>query len=386
MAWSGSADRFVPQAMFRILGLSIALLAFNLTSFAQSCGSSYTVKEGESLAGIAARVYGTSQQWTLIYQANKDRIGAKASVLAPGLRILIPCLENRPQAPRAEAPPPPPSFELKAATPSAAGDIDLSPHVRHLDFLTADDYPPFTGRSLPNGGLMAHLVSASMDLVKERSGGRFEYTISWINDWAAHLSPLLITKTFDAGFPWTKPDCTNPAELSQDARYRCLKFLFSDPVYEIFTVLFVNTSSAITFAREDEIIGKTLCLPAGASTYELDKGGRNWVRDNRILLLRPQTVEECFKLLDAGNVNAVAASDLTGKAIIEALGLGDRVKPLPRPLAIGTLHLIVPKNHPQAATVLYYINASLAKLRESGEYDKIVDSHLARYWAAQERK
>jgi polar amino acid transport system substrate-binding protein len=77
---------------------------------------------------------------------------------------------------------------------------------------------------------------------------------------------------------------------------------------------------------------------------------------------------------------------LTGKAIIEALGLGSRVKQLPRPLAIGTLNLIVAKNHPQASTVLYYINASLAKLRESGEYDKIIDLHLSRYWAAQERK
>jgi polar amino acid transport system substrate-binding protein len=371
--------------MFRILGLSIALLAFNPTSFAQSCGRSYTVREGESLAGIAARVYGTSQQWTLIYQVNKDRIGTKASLLAPGLSILIPCLDKKPQTARTETPPPS-LLEQKAASSPPADKIELSPYVRHLEFLTADGYPPFTGRSLPNGGLMAHLVSASMDLVKESSGGRFEYTISWINDWAAHLNPLLITKTFDAGFPWTKPDCTKPAELSQDARYRCLKFLFSDPVYEIFTVLFVKTGSAITFTKEDEIIGKTLCLPAGSSTYELDKGGRNWVRDNRILLLRPQTAEECFKLLDAGNADAVAASDLTGKAIIEALGFGDRIKPLPRPLAIGTLHLIVPKNHPQAATVIYYINASLAKLRESGEYDKIVDSHLARYRAAQERK
>jgi len=144
--------------------------------------------------------------------------------------------------------------------------------------------------------------------------------------------------------------------------------------------------SAITFAREDEIIGKTLCQPAGSSTYELDKGGRNWVKDNKVLLLRPQTIEECFRLLDPGNVHAVVTSDLTGKAIIDALGWGDRVKQLQRPLAIGTFHLIVPKNHPRAGTVLSYINSSLAKLNESGEYDKIVDSHLSQYWAAQERK
>jgi polar amino acid transport system substrate-binding protein len=386
MAQSGSAERYVPQAIFRIVGLFIVLPAFCLPGYAQTCGIDYTVKEGESLAEISARAYGISQQWTVLFYANQDRIGATPSILMPGLSIRIPCLRGRPPAANPE-PPPPPSASAPQAAASPPGEaIELSPLVRHVDFLTADGYPPFIDRSLPNGGLMAHLVTASMDLVKESSAGKFEYTMSWINDWAAHLNPLLITKTFDAGFPWVKPDCSKPAELSQDARYRCQKFLFSDPVYEVFTVFFVKTDSAISFAREDEIIGKTLCLPIGSSTYELDKSGRNWIKDNKVLLLSPQTIEECFRLLDLGHADAVVTSDLTGQAIIEALGLKDRVKQLQRPLAIGTFHLIVAKSHPQAATVLFYINSSLAKLRESGEYDKIVDSHLSRYWAAQERK
>jgi polar amino acid transport system substrate-binding protein len=386
MALSGIADRYAPQAIFRVLGLAAALVAFSPASFAQTCGNAYVVKDGESLADIAARVYGASQQWTLIFYANQDRLGAKTSILTPGLSLWIPCLGSQPQTAKTEIPPPPSPSAPQAAASSPADSIKLSPFVRHIDLLTADGYPPFTGRSLSNGGMMAHLVSACMDLIKEQSADRFDYTMVWINDWAAHLNPLLITRTFDAGFPWVKPDCTKLADLSQDARYRCQKFLFSDPLYEIFIVLFVRKDSAITFASDDEIAGKTLCLPAGSSTYELDKGGRNWVKDNKVLLLRPQTIEECFRLLDPGTVHAVVTSDLTGKVVIDALGWGDRVKQLQRPLAIGTLHLIVPKNHPQAATVLYYLNSSLAKLRESGEYDKIVDSHLSRYWAARERK
>jgi polar amino acid transport system substrate-binding protein len=384
MARSGSANRLVPQTIFRISALSIALLTFGLSCLAQTCGSDYVVKEGESLADISARVYGTPQQWPLILYANQDRMGAGASMVTPGLSIRLPCVGSQPPAGKTGTPPPPSAPQADA--PSPGGAIELSPLVRHIDFLTADGYPPFTDRSLPNGGMMAHLVTASMDRIKEKSAGKFDYTMSWINDWAAHLNPLLITKTFDGGFPWVKPDCTKPADLSQDARYRCQKFLFSDPLYEVFTVLFVKRDSAITFAKEDEIVGKTLCQPAGASTYELDKGGRNWVKDNKVLLLRPQTIEECFKLLELGDVHAVATSDLTGKAIIEALGWEGRIKQLQRPLGIGTFHVTVAKNHPQAATVLYYINSSLAKLRESGEYDKIVDSHLSRYWAAQERK
>jgi polar amino acid transport system substrate-binding protein len=72
--------------------------------------------------------------------------------------------------------------------------------------------------------------------------------------------------------------------------------------------------------------------------------------------------------------------------VAAALGLGDKVKSLQRPVAIGTLHIIVPKTHPHASTMLYYINTAVGKLRDSGEYDKIVDGHMSRFWTAQDRK
>jgi polar amino acid transport system substrate-binding protein len=370
------------RRIFLLAAFSMALCGHEAVLHAQTCGTDYVVKEGESLADIAARVYGNSSQWTLIFYANQDRMGANASMLVPGLSIRIPCLGGQqPVTPTA------PSPAQTSPTPAApAGSVELSSVVRRIEFLTADGYTPFTDRSLPNGGMITNIVSASMDLIKDQAAGGFGYNISWVNDWAAHLNPLLITRAFDAGFPWLKPDCDHPADLSQDAKYRCQKFFFSDPLYEIFTVLFVKTNSPITFAKDDEITGKTLCQPAGYSTYELDKGGRNWVKDNKIVLLRPQTIEECFRLLDSGSATAVVTADLTGKAVTAALGLSTRVKALQRPVAIGTLHLIVPKTHPHASTVLYYINTATAKLRDSGQYDKIVDAHLSRFWSAQEKK
>jgi polar amino acid transport system substrate-binding protein len=365
------------------VALATALCCRETAVNAQTCGTDYVVKQDESLADIAARVYGNASQWTLIFYANQDRMGANASMLVPGLSIRIPCLGGQQPATTSTAPGPAQPAQTPAAAP---GSIELSSVVRRIEFLTADGYTPFTDRSLPNGGMITHIVSASMDLIKDEAAGSFSYNISWVNDWAAHLNPLLITRAFDVGFPWLKPDCDHPADLSQDAKYRCQKFFFSEPLYEIFTVLFVKSNSPITFAKDDEVIGKTLCQPAGYSTYELDKGGRNWVKDNKIVLLRPQTVEECFRLLDSGSANAVVTADLTGKAVTTALGMSDRIKALQRPVAIGTLHLIVPKTHPHASTVLYYINTATAKLRESGEYDKIVDSHLSRFWSGQERK
>jgi polar amino acid transport system substrate-binding protein len=311
-------------------------------------------------------------------------MGANASLLVPGLSIRIPCIGG--QSPAASAAPAEPAASPAQTGPASNGEIELSSVVKRIEFLTADGYTPFTDRSLPNGGMMTQIIGTAMDLIKQQSNGNFTYSVSWVNDWAAHLNPLLITRAFDAGFPWLKPDCTRLADLAPDAKYRCQKFFFSDPLYEVFTVLFVKSNSQITFAKDEEIVGKTLCQPAGSSTYELDKGGRNWVKDNKITLLRPQTIEECFRLLDSGSAAAVVAADLTGKAVAAALGLTDKVKALQRPVAIGTIHVIVPKTHPHASTVLYYINTAVAKLRDGGDYDKIVENHLSRFWNAQDRK
>ncbi len=373
--------------LFAAVLLSVALGAHGQAAQAQTCGGDYTIKEGESLADVATRVYGNSAQWPLIFYANQDRMGANASMLVPGLSIRVPCMGGKASAgaaaPAVAVAPP---VETPAAPAFSSGDIELSSVVRQIQFLTADGYTPFTDRTLSNGGMITNIVTASMNMIKEQSGGTFGYNVSWVNDWAAHLNPLLITRAFDAGFPWLKPDCAHMADLSQDARYRCQKFFFSDPLFEVFTVLFVKSDSPITFAKDDEIVGKTLCLPVGQSTHELDKNGRNWVKDNKVTLLRPQNVEECFKLLNSGAVNAVVTPDLTGKSVAAALGLTDKVKALSRPVAIGTLHVIVPKSHPHASTMLYYINTAVGKLRDSGEYDKIVDSHMSRFWTSQERK
>ena len=54
-----------------------------------------------------------------------------------------------------------------------------------------------------------------------------------------------------------------------------------------------------------------------------------------------------------------------------------------QPVALTTYHVLVSKSHPHARTILYYMNTSLQRLRESGEYDRIVERHLARFWEAQ---
>jgi hypothetical protein len=60
------------------------------------------------------------------------------------------------------------------------------------------------------------------------------------------------------------------------------------------------------------------------------------------------------------------------------------VRATDRPVTIETMHAMITKTHPNARTILYYINSSLAKLKESGEYDRIVERHLQQFWDGQE--
>jgi polar amino acid transport system substrate-binding protein len=367
------------------IALSALVLAASLftarPAAAQDCGVEYVLKEGETLAQVAKRVYGSTAQWSLIFYANQDRFGANTVSLIPGQSIRIPCIAGTKQAVAAPAAP---AAKPSPAPSPAANSFVLSSMVRRIEFLTADGFTPYVDRSLERGGLITDLLTSSMKLIEDQAGGGFHFQISWVNDWAAHLNPLLITRAFDAGAPWTKLNCSDLSALDSGSQYKCQKFFFSDPFYEDITVLFVKQDSPITFRTDEEILGKTLCRTRGWSTFDLNKKGRSWISDNKVTLMQPQTPEDCFRLLDNGTVDAVVISDLTGRAIAASLGMLGRVRATDRPVHIETMHAIIAKTHPHARTILYYINSSLAKLRESGEYDKIVAHHLEKFWESLE--
>ena len=353
---------------------------------AQSCGTEHTVKEGETLAQIAARVYGNPTQWTVIFYANQDRLGGNISLLVPGLSLRLPCIGGQQPAAAATTPASPSAAPaIPAASSSAAAEptFVISSLVNRVEFLTADGFAPYTGRSLEGGGMLTHVISAAMTLIKEESKGRFDFGVSWVNDWAAHLNPLLLTRAFDVGFPWARPDCEGGTNLDQSSQFPCQRFFFSEPLYEVLTGLFVRNNSKVKSLKRDDISGMTLCRPAGYPIHELDKDGRNWVKDGIVTLMRPPSVDECFRLLDTGAVDGVVEAELAGRASITSIGISGKVRMIDQPVALTTYHVLISKSHPHARTILYYINASLEKLRERGEYDRIIERHLGRFWEAQ---
>ena len=119
---------------------------------AQTCGTEHTVKEGETLAQIAARVYGNPTQWTVIFYANQDRLGGNISLLVPGLSLRLPCIGGT-QAPAAAVTPAAPSpAAVSQSAPPAEPMFVISSLLNRVEFLTADGFAPYTGRALEGGG------------------------------------------------------------------------------------------------------------------------------------------------------------------------------------------------------------------------------------------
>ncbi|HZT08537.1 MAG TPA: LysM peptidoglycan-binding domain-containing protein [Chloroflexota bacterium] len=57
----------------------------------------YTVRAGDTLTSIAARIYGDASQWREIYEANRDRLSGPES-LSTGMTLRIPALQPTPRS------------------------------------------------------------------------------------------------------------------------------------------------------------------------------------------------------------------------------------------------------------------------------------------------
>lgn len=359
-----------------LLTMVFVWLVLCQNAHAVTCGQKHTVQEGDTLNSLAMEAYGLANKWTLIFYANQKQFG-NSPILVPGKKLNIPCIKAQEEVSIEPA-----GTNATAGTPDASA-IEVSKLKGDLQLLTAGDYQPFTDQALPGGGMITEIVDTALNtLHAEASGPGFQ--ISWVNDWSSHLNPLLVRKTFDMGFPWFQPNCEEYDQLDEPARFRCDKFFFSKPVFEILVLFFTMNDSRFTFANEADVVGKRLCRPTGYFTFDLDKNGRNWVKEEKIILIRPQSVEECFQMLERGELDAVAINEFTGRAAVKKLNLGKRIRVIERPVSLLNLHVIIAKTHPRARTYLHYINSSLTHLKETGIYDAIVDKHLSRFWGRQE--
>ena len=340
------------------------------------CGSVYRVAPGDTLHRIAVRAYGTGD-YQAIFAANRNTLTSVSSIKV-GDELLIPCRDGaKPRirgvalAHASGAGGAPGAADSAVPEPTASASA-IMPNSGGIGFLTGSDFAPFVHPALPEGGMITELVRLAMS----RAAPERTIEIALVEDWSAHLD-LLEERTFDLGFPWYRPDCSKADKLGASMRRRCAEFDFSDPLFEIAIVYYVQAGDPLAQAtRYDRLSGRRICRPANYFTFDLEQEGL--VAPNATLII-PPAVSDCFIWLERGEVDVVTLSKPLAEDEITRRGLDGRVAAIPALASVQTLHAVVPKSHPDGRAYLDLVNAGLTELRASGRGFEVVSRHLGAF-------
>lgn len=323
---------------------------------APTCSETHTVVAGDTLSRIAQSAYQDSNLWPYIYgySANAATIGDDPGLISVGISLDLP---------------PCPQSGRRTATAPVVNDRGIRTSTT-IEVVTSTDYPPFTDQTWENGGMLTEVVEAALGMAE----GSPDFSIDWINDWSAHIDPLLERHKYDMGFPWFKPNCDRPEDLADEDRKRC-SFYFSEPLFDMLIVLFKRSDDTRVLANDEDLHDMRLCRPAGYYTFDLTD--RGLIPGDTIKLDRPQAVADCFNKLVDGEIDFVALNEFTGQSAIKELGYGDLVSASEQLTDTIGLRLIIHRDHPNAIALLRQFDLGMSALRKSGRYDEIIGRHLA---------
>ena len=241
-----------------------------------------------------------------------------------------------------------------------------------LRIVTGNGYLPFADEMLPGGGMFTQIV----EMAVFRADPNQPYTMTFINDWQAHIDALLPMQAFDLSFPWVRPDCEGTTMLSAGDLSRCESFAFSAPYYEIVEGYFAAANSDLLQVSDyAEFEGKRICRPEGLTTGVLDAEG---LTVEKIMLTRPLESSDCFTALAAGEVDLVSIDTAVGEATLNRMGMTGEFTQNPFLTRVLSLHVIAHKSNARAVAMLKMLDEGAMEMNQSGEWWDIVSTALER--------
>lgn len=357
-----------------IVAALIAVVAPNIAA-AKDCGV-YVVGEGETLGAISRKIYGAAVPPQLLFSANSAALVANSGVPAPGMRLTAPCIEggaiNRDVLEREAAAP--------AATPAPAAETSSgyvmdAPGPVDIRVVTADAWRPYTDANDPAGGMLTEVIDRALDRVAAQPSHRIDF----VNDWGAHLDPLLSNHLYDFSIAWVRPKCETTASMDPESRFRCERLAWSEPVFEIVSQLYVDGAVDARALTRDDLEGRTICIPEG---YTLTGLAQNDLMEPFIRLSRPREPVDCVREVQAGASDATFLTISVAESAIAQAGLQGALAEAPQIFDIQTLHAVISVNHPRRDPLLAAMNDGIRTIRENGEWFEIVQRHLVKHAAA----
>jgi len=354
------------RSIRRLLVTCLVLVAPGLAQAQEAC-TTYTVKEGDTLSGIARTAY-DSYNYQMIFNANRDAIAANPSTLPVGLQLILPCKDGR-LTPDSEL-----NSVIEAETEKQEAERDPTrPYEPAIKFVTANDWKPFADESLSGGGIYVRMAATAM----RRGGNDRDFSIAFVDDWGSHIDTLLPSGAYDISIAWSAPDCSRIDLLGEFAVKMCTEFEFSSPVYEVAysynTLVDSPYANARTFA---DYLGARICRPEGWPTSDLEVEG---LAEPQVTFVRPKSPMECAEMLLAGEVDLYSIEVETSTANFEELGATDKVFLNPALATFNTHHFVTAKSNRRGKEYIELVNRGLQEMRESGEWYDIVATGLAEF-------
>ena len=266
------------------------------------------------------------------------------------------------------------NWQRSSAITRRSGTTALPPPgERAIRIVVGSDWAPFLHEDNEQGGMLTEIANVAMS----QADGTSEYKIDFINEWGAHLQPLISDHAYDFSMAWFRPNCDVKEKLGEGSQFRCNILKWSEPMFEQLIGCYSRSADPATQSYAD-MKGKTICRPAGNSTFMMEE---NDLVEPLITIVRPNTVVDCFKGLVHGSIDAVVLATVTARGAITEIGAGDLVRLGENLGQIAALHAVISYNHPQADELLAVLDSGLTKIKNSGEWFNIVQRHLAAHRA-----
>ena len=233
--------------------------------------------------------------------------------------------------------------------------------------------PGLADASAQGGGMLTEILTTALGGDK-----RARLSLAWsagADDAEARLQQT--GGTHRIGFAAEAPDCEHAAAGNDADAKRCAGFLFSHPLFQTLQLFFTRSGSDFAFERDEQVAGHTVCAAPGSDLAALDAGGRNWVKDEVLTLLKADSLERCLTMVDKGEADAAFADEIAGRAEVERLGLSERVVVVDRPVATRSLSAIAARSDPDADNLIAAVDGGLAALQASGGYYEIISRRLS---------
>lgn len=347
------------------IALCLSSLAASAQAQALECGSPYKVRAGDSLSRIANTVYGSASEFQIIYSANSAKIGANPGVINVGMTLDIPCLGGD----IAES-----TADQTAITAVATTESLPAPTKDMIRVAVGDNWAPFVSEDQAQGGMLTEIVNVAL----ENAEGSPEYRIDFINDWGAHLQPLISDHRYDFSLAWFRPNCDIVENLSDDSKFRCNNLMWSETLFEQIFGYYTRTGQPTPVTYTD-MYGKTICRPAGYSLFMLEEHG---LVEPNITMVLADSPQDCFIGLADGRYDVVALATDTSDGVISSEGLADQVVYNEGLSQVLTIHAVISNTNPNAEAYLAALDNSLIEMKTSGEWFRIVRRHLSEFRAA----